>query len=60
MIMGPLVETAATPTASSDVATGARLMIHLKENNIQYLLATLLFYSFGGFTKVAEYGSGLC
>ncbi len=58
--MGPVVETTATPTVSSDVATGARLMIHLKENNIQYLLATLIFYSMGGFTKVTDYGSGLC
>ncbi len=58
--MGPVVETTATPTVCSDVATGARLMIHLKENNIQYLLATLIFYSFGGFSKVSEYGSGLC
>ncbi len=58
--MGPVVETTATPTVSSDVATGARLMIHLKENNIQYLLATLIFYSMGGFTKVSDYGSGLC
>jgi hypothetical protein len=58
--MGPAVETSAIPTASGDVATGARLMIHLKENNIQYLLATLIFYSMGGFSKVSDYGSGLC
>lgn len=58
--MGPVVESTATPTVSGDVATGARLMIHLKENNIQYLLGTLIFYSMGGFTKVSDYGSGLC
>jgi hypothetical protein len=58
--MGPVEGTTATSSVSGDVATGARLMIHLKENNIQYLLATLIFYSFGGFSKVADYGSGLC
>jgi len=40
--MGPVVETTATPTVSSELATGARLIVHLKENNIQYLLATLM------------------
>jgi hypothetical protein len=58
--MGPVVETTATPTVSSDVATGARLMIHLKENNIQYLLGILILYSLGVTDKMLSYGSGLC
>ncbi len=58
--MGPVVETTATPTVSGDVATGARLMIHLKENNIQYLLGILILYSLGVTDKMINYGSGLC
>lgn len=58
--MGPVEGTTATSSVSGDVATGARLIIHLKENNIQYLLATLIIYSMGGFTAFADYGRGLC
>jgi hypothetical protein len=58
--MGPVVETTATPTVSDSTVTGARLMIHLKENNIQYLLAVLILYSMGATDKLLSYGSGLC
>ncbi len=45
---------------SSDVAAGARLFIHLKENNIQYLLGIILAYQIGILDKVFNYGVGVC
>lgn len=45
---------------SGDVAAGARLFIHLKQNNIQYLLGVLIAYQLGILDKVFNYGSGLC
>jgi len=58
--MGPVVETTATPTVSSELATGARLIVHLKENNIQYLLGVLILYSLGVTDKMLSYGAGIC
>jgi len=58
--MSPAVETSAIPTGSGDVATGARLMIHLKENNLQYLLGVLIMHSLGVTDKLFNAGVGLC
>ncbi len=46
--------------ASSDVAAGARLFVHLKENNVQYLLGLILAYQVGLLDKAFQYGSGMC
>ncbi len=45
---------------SGDVAASARLFIHLKENNIQYLLGIILAYQIGILDKVFNYGVGVC
>ncbi len=45
---------------SSDVATLARLSIHVKENNIAYLIAVAVCYQIGILDKVFAYGSGVC
>ncbi len=45
---------------SGDIAAGARLFIHLKENNIQYLLGLILAYQVGLLEKAFQYGSGMC
>lgn len=58
--MSVAVETSAIPTASGDVATGARLMIHLKENNLQYLLGILIMHTLGVTDKIFAAGVGLC
>jgi hypothetical protein len=58
--MSPAVETSAIPTAVGDVTTGARLIIHLKENNVQYLLGVIAMHMLGITDRVFNYGVGLC
>jgi hypothetical protein len=45
---------------SGEIAAGARLFIHLKENNVQYLLGMILAYQIGILDKVFNYGVGIC
>lgn len=45
---------------SGDVTALARLSLHVKENNIAYLIATLVAYQMGLLDKVFTYGSGVC
>lgn len=45
---------------ASNLTTGIRLLIHLKENNLTYLLGTLIAMQMGLLTKATEYGSGIC
>jgi hypothetical protein len=42
------------------LTTGVRLLIHLKENNLTYLLGTLIAMQLGLLQKATEYGSGIC
>lgn len=43
-----------------DVTASARLLLHVKENNIAYLIATLVAYQMGILDKIFTYGSGVC
>jgi hypothetical protein len=45
---------------SGDVTALARLSLHVKENNIAYLIATLVAYQMGILDKLVTYGSGMC
>lgn len=45
---------------AGNLTTGIRLLIHLKENNLTYLLGTLIAMQMGLLTKATEYGSGIC
>ena len=45
---------------ASTLTTGVRLLVHLKENNLTYLLGTLIAMQMGLLTKATEYGSGIC
>ncbi len=45
---------------SGDVTALARLSLHVKENNIAYLIATLVAYQMGILDKIFTYGSGMC
>lgn len=45
---------------ASTLTSGVRLLIHLKENNLTYLLGTLIAMQMGLLTKATEYGSGIC
>ena len=49
-----------TPAAASDVTGLARLLLHVKENNIPYMLAVLVAYQIGILDKAWTYGSGMC
>jgi len=44
----------------SDVTAIARLSIHVKKNNIAYLIGTLVAYQIGILDKAFSYGTGLC
>ncbi len=44
----------------SDVTAIARLSIHVKKNNIAYLIATLVLYQIGLLDKAVTFGTGLC
>lgn len=45
---------------SSDVTALARLLLHVKENNVAYMIATLVAYQMGILDKIFTYGSGMC
>ena len=45
---------------ASTLTTGVRLLIHLKENNLTYLLGILISMQMGLLTKATQYGSGIC
>ena len=54
---------AATSSATvdcSDITAIARLTLHVKENNIAYLVGMLIAYQIGIMDKVFTFGSGLC
>ncbi len=44
----------------SDVTAIARLSIHVKKNNIAYLVGTLVAYQIGLLDKAVTFGTGLC
>lgn len=50
--------------SSSDVVktglTVASCINHIRNNRIEYLLASLLAYSVGALDKVTEYGASIC
>ncbi len=47
-------------TDSDSLVGSARLFLHLKENNIQYLIGILIAYQMGLLDKLYETGVGLC
>lgn len=58
--MSPVVETSPEPTVTSDVTGGARLIVHLKENQLQYMIGLLAFHVLGFTQPVVDYGVGIC
>ena len=45
------------PTSDS---SALRLMLHLKENNLQYLVGVLVAYQMGILDSLWTYGAGMC
>lgn len=57
---GQVVQTSTNSTDSGDITALARLSIHVKENNLAYLVGLLIAHSMGLTDKMFTYGSGLC
>ena len=45
---------------TGDVAGLARLIIHVRENNVAYLVGSLIAIQLGYFQKLQEYAGGVC
>ena len=58
--MSPETPISSTTVDSDTLAGGARLWIHLKDNQLQYLVGLLVLHTFGAFDKIVEHGSGIC
>lgn len=55
------MEGADTSTAGSGDITGSlRLFMHIKENNIQYLIGILVAHQLGILENLYTYGVGVC
>lgn len=52
--------TTETVSQAVDITRGASLFLHIKENNIAYLLGVLISYQMGILDKVLAHGSGIC
>ena len=50
----------ATSSTPDDVIGLARLVQHAKDNNIAYLVATLVAFQLGILQELYTYGTGLC
>lgn len=51
---------AITADTAAGLTSGVRLLVHLKENNLTYLLGILIAMQMGLLQKATEYGSGIC
>jgi len=49
-----------TPPGSGDLTGSLRLFMHIKENNIQYLIGLLVAHQMGILDHLYTYGSGVC
>ena len=54
------VDTSSATDVCGELTTVARLSLHVKNNNIAYLIGTLVAYQLGLLDKALELGSGLC
>ena len=52
--------TSAECTTSPDAGGVARLLLHLKDNNVSWMIGILVAYQIGALDKILEYGSGMC
>lgn len=49
-----------TSPGSGDLTGSLRLFMHVKENNIQYLIGILVAHQMGILDHLYTYGSGVC
>ena len=52
--------TSSATDVCGELTTVARLSLHVKNNNIAYLVGMLIAYQIGIMDKVFTFGSGLC
>ena len=53
-------DTSSATDVCGELTTVARLTLHVKENNIAYLVGMLIMYQLGILDKVFAYGIGMC
>ena len=53
-------ETTEVVSQAAEITKGASLILHIKENNIAYLLGVLISYQMGILDKVLAHGAGIC
>ena len=46
--------------SASTSSTSLRLLLHLKDNQIQYMIGVLVAYQVGLLDKLYTYGAGVC
>ena len=46
--------------SASTSSTSLRLLLHLKDNQIQYMIGVLVAYQVGLLDKLYTYGAGMC
>ena len=53
-------ETTEVVSQAAEITKGASLILHIKENNIAYLLGVLISYQMGILDQVLAHGAGIC
>lgn len=48
------------PPGSPNLASSVRLLLHAKENSVQYLVGILIAHQVGLLDSLWTYGSGVC
>lgn len=59
MMEDEAMDAASTQSSGADTSV-LRLMLHIKENQIQYMIGILVAYQLGILDKLWIYGSGVC
>jgi len=49
-----------TTVVSSDITAAGRLLLHIKENNVAWMVGLLVGYQMGIADALFAYGSGIC
>jgi len=53
-------DTSSATDVCGELTTVARLSLHVKNNNIAYLIGSLVLYQMGILDKLITFGSGVC
>ena len=53
-------DTTSTTVDSSELTTLARLLLHMRDNNVSYIIGLLVTYQMGLLDKFLIYSAGVC